>query len=1663
MKKLLTVLLLTLSIHSFSQPYGNEWISYNQDYYKFNISENGIYRISFQTLLNSGFPVQTINPKNLQLFSKGEEVAMYILGDSDNVFNNTDYIEFYAEKNDGWLDTALYSGRLNQPNPYYSLINDTSTYFLTWNTSTTNLRFQEENAIDFSNYFVAPYILKENLQVYNSNYYDGEILPSQATNPEYTSAEGWMDAPLTLGNVKNKTISTPNRYTAGPFVDFEIQVVGASDWQSGLVGDHHLRITFGSQSVDEIFEGYELRKINRSFSPTEIIKGNNIIRFESIDDRSAGVDRTALAYMKITYPHVSNLSNANYYEFLLDDASAQNAQYLEIIRFSGGTAPILYDLTNNKKVKVVETLSNYKMIVPNGNGRKRCVILNNSSVKNISGLTAVNDGTGRFTNIAIAQVDSAFLIITHTNLINEASNYALYRQSKGKNVVVVDVEELYDQYSFGIYKHPLAIRNFVNQVLSTWNNPPNHLFLIGKSVNIKESRKSTTGAFAENLVPSFGNPSADNLLIAGLNNTQLEVPIALGRLSANTSEEVKLYLDKVVEYEAAIPEKWMKRAIHFAGGKSVFESARHERYLNGYATDFESTKYGGKAFLFKKSSSAPYQTTLADSVRSLINSGVSIMTFFGHSSATGGFDISIDSPDQLNNQGKYPILLGNSCFAGNYHQSGIRSTSEEYVIQKNAGVIAFIANGNLGVGSYLNDYSSIFYKNLSKDFYGKSLAEIMRQTVIDVQTANTPELLKNVCIEMAMQGDPSIVMNANSLPDFEVKNENITVQPEEVTTDLSSFKVLIRVDNIGKAIQDSVTIQFTRKFPGAQTADSVVQQKYAPIFFEDFIEFNLEIDVLNSVGKNEFTLLVDPLSEIFELNEANNRIDFNVLVRSGEIIPVYPYNYSIVGTQAPTLSASTAFAFEEKKSYVFELDQNIDFNSPNKVSETVTSIGGVLSWKPSQLNNMADSAVYFWRVSKVPAPGQNFNWKTFSFQYIAGESGFAQDNFDQFNNNNYLFLKQNRNNNQFEFTDRASELGVVTYGSPQSSELNNILYRLDNDIRERQTCYATPSFLIAILDSLSLESWETPFGGNNIQNNFGQANGVGGWCTPNRNRAEAVFNFQTTDPAQMDSMKSFLNNKIPKGNYIVVYSWLGIDYDSLNRRDPGILRAFENLGSTAIIGLQNGFPYIFTAKVGDPASVVESAGTSTQDKISVTRSLITSADFGNMKSIDLGPSQNFKKFAYTFNSLEVNSADSIFVELVGINSTNGEQVLFSSRKSELDTSLVNLIDETVYETLAIQFRGSDSILQTPPQLDRWQVSFQEYPDAALSPNLFLKVNKDTLLQGEFFELELAVKNVSKVNMDSLSISLALLDSRNEIHLIEIQKTAPLLGDSIQIIKARVSTQGFIGKNRLLIEVNPNEIQKERNTFNNFGQYDFFIGSDLINPLLDVTFDGRHILNREIISAKPTIVINLEDNNQFLALDDTSSVAIYLRKPNGTEELVSYSNQPNIQFIPASLPKNKAQVVINANFKEDGIYQLRIRAKDKSGNESGNKDYRIEFEIINKSTVTHLLNYPNPFSTSTRFVFTLTGNEIPDQIQIQIMTITGKVIREITEAELGPIHIGNNITQFAWDGKDEFGDQLANGVYLYRVKMKINGENIERRNTAADNAFVKEFGKMYLLR
>ncbi|MCW9065746.1 MAG: T9SS type A sorting domain-containing protein, partial [Ignavibacteriaceae bacterium] len=75
------------------------------------------------------------------------------------------------------------------------------------------------------------------------------------------------------------------------------------------------------------------------------------------------------------------------------------------------------------------------------------------------------------------------------------------------------------------------------------------------------------------------------------------------------------------------------------------------------------------------------------------------------------------------------------------------------------------------------------------------------------------------------------------------------------------------------------------------------------------------------------------------------------------------------------------------------------------------------------------------------------------------------------------------------------------------------------------------------------------------------------------------------------------------------------------------------------------------------------------------------------------------------------------------------------------------------------------------------------------------------------------------------------------------------------------------------------------------------------------------------------------------------------------------------------------------------------------------------------------NYPNPTSGETYFTFKLT--QIPENISIKIFTIAGRLIKEI---DLASSELKFDFNKIYWDGRDEDGDPIANGVYIYKVIM-----------------------------
>ncbi len=1673
----LLFLLLLPSQIILAQQYGNEWINYSQSYYKFPIYKQGIYRIDSTTLANVGFPIQSIDPRNIQIFLYGQEQYIYIKGEQDGVFNSNDFIELFAEPMPFILDSLLYTSITALPNPYIGVCSsgpgrtDTVYAFITYNTSTTNQRMSIETDTSFlAHGSPENYIYTEQIYAPKNQYnYIPQYTQSAMSDARYTKGEGWGFS-YARGNYAT-FFSSPlsNLYTSLPlsiYLKWSVSGIGV-DYL--MLQDHHVNVKWydgaGTNiSVwDSTFGGWD--HFARTATINANLLNNNIRPYvELVADAytSTNSDIALLThYIYAKYPINNNFLSQNKGMIYVNDNTTLPKTFVYLNNISGGTFNeiIFYDLTNRKRIDNQFISNTLKVLVPNSGAEKKCYLSASSEIINVAQVKKVNNNTGYFTNFATPK-DSAFIIITHTSLMSSASQYKTYRETGlGGNyqVIFADVEELYEQFGYGTPKHPQSIKSFCKYLIDSMPSSPRYLLLIGKAITHEYLNQNYN--YEQNLVPTMGWPACDLLLTAKLHTSNdLKPEIPTGRIAALNNTQVFNYLTKLQQTENPEISEWKKQVIHFAGGMNASEQLALLSYMNNLKNIIEDTLFGGRVITtIKKTTSAPVQTSVTDSVKNIINDGVGLIGYIGHSSPSG-FDIAIEDVNDYNNVGKYSVFIVNGCYAGGIYFPNNISISENWIFANQKGSIDFIASTSLALANYLYIYSLNFYKNLAYYTYGKGIGAHI-QKIAETVSLSSDILLQLTAIDISLHGDPSVKLWNGNIPDYKITNSDVSFNTQ---TYPDSTGIIINLKNLGKAVNDSFFVKITRIFPNNDTA-LIIKRVKAP-YYQSTYSFFVYTDYSRAAGINKFSVYVDSYFEINESNENNNSTigTVDLFIRSGDIIPVYPYKYAIVPkTSIITLKASTIDPLMQNTAWHFQLDTTDKFLTPIQQA-IIYSPGGVVEWQVSL--PLKDSTVYYWRVSKDSlSSSDKYNWKESSFQTISDKYGWGQAHFFQFKNDYYQYVKYNLPQRNFIFVNskinvfcRNAFLGTVNY--------DQIIYALNSDVKHVWSC-APDGWTIAVLDSTSGSPWASTL--PNYSNPNPQT-GMYGNCHCDGARPLYAFDFGngycSSLPNWQQDLANFIINTVPNGNYVLAYSPKFIPtYTYI----PQFYTAMQSIGSANIININDTLPMIIFGKKGAPiGSANEVIAPNKNTAIELYDSITTKWKNGHILSEIIGPAIQWNSFHWRVASLDNPKTDTTIIQLIGIKPSGQKDTLVTFTEDSLDIlDLYNYVNASVYPYIQLIAQMKDAINYTAPQLKRWQILYDQAPECAINPKKALYIKNDTIQQGDKFIIAYAIENIShRTFNDSLLVTYYLEKNNIKTSLPDKLKIKPFYPAAIIVDTVSINTLTLSNNNTLWIDVNPPghpKYQWEQYHFNNILQFQFNTSKDIINPILDVTFDGIRILNGDIVSAKPYIRVSVTDENKYLLLNDTSDIKVFLKKDNATEKQLFFSK--DLTFIPASnANKNKCQIEYTP-LLNDGLYTLRTQAADRSQNISGLNDYQITFRIINKPTITQILNYPNPFSTSTRFVFTLTGSEVPETFDIQIITITGKLVKTIRKEELGYIHIGRNITEYNWNGTDDFGDKLANGVYLYKVNVKLRGEKVELNPTEADKFFTKEFGKLVILR
>jgi hypothetical protein len=1686
MKKLLFIFFIFISASSFAQSYTNSWIDYNKTYYKFTVGKTGLFRIP-QSALNS-IGLGNIPAEQFQLWRNGEEVGLYT-SVTTGPLSSSDYLEFWGIMNDGKKDTKLYRDPNYQLSDYYSLETDTAAYFLTINTSGSNLRFvNSANNVAGNTLSPEPYFVNT-----KSVYYKNKINPGFGYNlteyvysSSYDIGEGWTSNDVAPGFALFYLIDSLYMYSGGPLASFNFAVAGNAP------NIRNIRVKFYNNVIDDepmsnfTYLKKQVNNIPASYFPSP---DHVLISIEPVD--TVATDRIVVSTFSLTYPSKFNFNNKKSFYFELPATNTGN--YLVIDNFNfGNTNPVLLDITTGARYTgdITSIAGKVQFVLPPSGIAKRKFELISEDASNINIINSLTERN--FVNYGVAANQGNYLIISNPVLYNNGSGvnnvdlYKVYRISSGGggyDAKVYDIDQLTDQFAYGIKKHPLAIKDFIQYATSTFSAKPQYVFLIGKGITYNDYITNQNSVYDDqlDLIPTFGNPASDILLSSPYGSTVPNIPI--GRLSAISGNEVGIYLQKVKEYENAqvsgtqtLDSKlWMKKVVHVIGGKDSSESDLFTFYMNQYKNVIIDTLYGGNVETFAKTSNSTVQLISGQRIEQLFNEGIGLLSYFGHSSANT-LEFNLSDPSVYHNQGRYPFFFVSGCTAGNIFVfdptrviENNLSISEKFVLANEGGSIGFFASSHLGVPPYLYSYDIELYNQIGVVNYGNTIGNDIKNVISNLGGANnSSDFLSRINMEeLNLHGDPALKINPHPKPDYVIEDAQVKVNPSFISVAESSFELQARAYNIGKAISDSIVFEVKRTYPNGIT-DVIFRKKIPGIRYADSIQISIPIISTRDKGLNKITVTIDADNGVDELSENNNSITRDVYIYQDEATPVYPYNFAIVNLGNQKLYASTSDPLSSSKDYVMEIDTTLLFNSSIKVSKTVNSPGGVIEFDPGV--SYRDSTVYYWRVSIKPTSGLpgDYHWNNASFIYLANSStGSNQSHYYQhlYSDTQNIKLDSSR---QWSFASLKNyiyaNMGVYPTAATLGSETE---VTVNGSNVAAAFCGGFPGIVFSVLDPVSLKPWLNAASGPGLY-------GSEPVCQATR---LANFQFNHLDRNRRKQVMDFLDS-IPD-NYIVVARYIsGTDsaantYASAWQSDTatyGVNTMYNRLKSQGFVLIDSFYrprTFIFMYQKNNPSFNPEFVfSNGIYDKIELKKNYLTPDTLGYITSPKFGPATSWKEMHWRGSSLEANSPDNPKVDIIGIDSLGNSTTLFNVDKTMQDVD-ISSVNASKYPFMQLKMRNSDSLKFTPYQLSYWRLNFIPAPEGALTPNLYF-LTKDTLEQGEILHFGIAFKNISLAAFDSMKIKFEVIDNNNVTHLLPLQKVKPLVsGDTIKL-QYDIDTKRFSGSNTLHVDFNPDNDQPEQYHFNNFLFRNFYVKADKFNPLLDVTFDGVHILNRDIVSARPNIVVKLKDESKFLSLNDTSLMKVQIQYPDGSLRTYKFDND-TLRFTPADIAagENTATIDFSPSLAgDDEEYVLIISGKDVVGNTAGNLDYHIDFRVISKPMISNLLNYPNPFTTSTAFVFTVTGSVVPQNIRIQILTITGKIIREITKDELGPLHIGRNITEFKWDGADMYGQKVANGVYLYRVLTNLNGKSLDKFTDSGDNTdkyFTKGYGKMYFMR
>jgi len=616
---------------------------------KIYVTQEGLQRVTRAAMTAAGFDPGS-DSRALSLYMLGNEQSIRVDDGGDGKFDPNDAIEFYGYP----LDTPSTGAR---------------TYWLRSNkgnsSRVTVSNISGGDPITGSVPFTYEHIERS---IFDSLTSDDNIDSFFGT---LITSEGGVE-PLTVANLDT---------SYGGNATYEVQILGGTD------GLHIIDVNFNGHQLGTItLGGVDTRTGTYTLPNSWLTNGTNNVTFTSLN---GDWDVSIVAKSRLTYQHLLRADNGAF------DANVAGGRAITIGGFGANTVRA-FDVTDAAHPTELQTAvaadpqGGFAATFTSLSGAQRTIMAFDASRLVTPAELAPNtpsswSDTNGNSNGNGAKGPADFYIVSNKAFIAAAGTLKAVRDKEGTDTSIVDVDDLYDEFNFGI-RSPQAIRSFF-QLTSTWKHAPGAVMLLGDA-SVDPRNYIGTGAYdyvPTRLVNTTLLRTASDDWFTDFNNDGI-ADIPIGRIPVRTAADAQLVLGKIVS-RGTPSGTWSRNALFVADYTTDYDFAGVARSL----VQLLPSSITSQTIDFATTSSAH------SDIVSAMNNGDLLVTYIGHASVEIWAENVFASSDAtaLTNSNRLPVVIGLNCLNGYFHDIFTDSLAEALLKAPNGGAVAVWASSAL--------------------------------------------------------------------------------------------------------------------------------------------------------------------------------------------------------------------------------------------------------------------------------------------------------------------------------------------------------------------------------------------------------------------------------------------------------------------------------------------------------------------------------------------------------------------------------------------------------------------------------------------------------------------------------------------------------------------------------------------------------------------------------------------------------------------------------------------------------------------------------------------------------------------------------------------------------------------------------------------------------